>query len=286
MRIDGFADLHLHTTHSDGQHAPKAVIDKCASTGLRAVSIVDHDDVSAISEATRCGENVGIEVIPGVELSVTWEGYDLHVLGYCIDHENADLINYLNIFKKARIERARQIVEKLGALGVTIPFEAVQHLAGPGTIGRPHIAQVLVENGLVKSFQDAFDRFIGDGKPANVLKYKIDLENALKLIRSAGGVSVVAHPGLQLDIREIEKLTQAGIDGIEVIHPAHDDDRVQLYRKLAYDHNLVETGGSDFHGGKKGDSVLGKHRIPYDWVTRVKALADEIKTGSESLYDH
>jgi predicted metal-dependent phosphoesterase TrpH len=286
METHGFADLHLHTNHSDGQHAPTAVIDKCASNGLRAVSIVDHDDVSAISEAIRRGEEKGVEVIPGVELSVTWEGYDLHVLAYCIDHESTDLTDYLNVFKSARVDRASKIVEKLGELGASIAFEAVQHRAGPGTIGRPHIAQVLLKDGLVRSFQDAFDRFIGDGKPANVQKYKIDLENALKLIRSAGGVSVVAHPGLQLELRDIEKLTEAGIDGIEVIHPTHDDDQVQLFRKHAYDYDLLETGGSDFHGGKKGETVLGKYRIPYDWVSRTKALADGIKTGSESLYDH
>ncbi len=272
-----FADLHLHTNHSDGRYSPHAVIDRTVRLGLKAVAIVDHDDVSAFPTAFEYGQERGVEVISGVELSVGWQGYDLHVLGYCIDGTSADLIRYLDLFKSERISRARRIVEKLEGLGMPIAFEAVQAKAGHGTIGRPHIAQVLIEDGFVYSFQDAFDRFIGDGKPANAEKYKIDLEKALELLKSAGGLSVIAHPGLQLSADDVLKLVEAGVDGIEVIHPAHNEEQIGFYRELARDHDLLQTGGSDFHGGKKGESVLGKIKIPYEWVMRIKEQAQKLQ---------
>ena len=269
----GYADLHLHTNHSDGQYSPKEIIDRSVLLGLKAIAIVDHDDIGAFPEAAGYANERRIEVIPGVELSVTYAAYDLHILAYCFDPTNYELVEHLNLFKQERINRAKSIVSKLNELGIPIAFDAVRQKAGPGSIGRPHVARVLVEDRHVYSFQEAFDRFIGDGKPANVEKYKIGLHQALELIRLAGGVCSVAHPGLQLKDEDLLDIIQIGVDGIETVHPNHNRQQTLFYRELAHKNGLLETGGSDFHGGGKGEDAFGKFKIPYEAVLKIKQLA-------------
>ncbi|MFQ5602886.1 MAG: PHP domain-containing protein [bacterium] len=267
-----YADLHLHSFHSDGHYSPVDLIDKSLAQGLKAIAIVDHDEIGAIPEALQYGSSKGVEVLTGVELSVSYKHYDLHILAYGFDPEHAELVEYLQFFKEERIKRAKKIVEILCTLGMPLSFEAVRRMAGPGTIGRPHIAKLLVGEGYVHSFQDAFNKYLGDGKPANVKKYKIDLDSAFALVKNAGGVCSIAHPGLLLKDHDLIMLIKSGIGCIEVIHPQHTLEQTQYYSDLAKSYDLVETGGSDFHGGRKGEEVLGKYKIPYEQVLRLKYL--------------
>lgn len=281
---NGYADLHLHTNRSDGHCSPRELIDKCVSHGLRAISIVDHDDISALNEAVEYGRQCGIEVIPGVELSVSFRMHDLHILGYAFDYRNAELVGYLDFFKKERVKRARTTVEKLAELGMPISFDAVLKEAGSGTVGRPHVAHVLLEEGYVHSFQEAFNRYLGDGKPGNVKKYKMEIDRALKLISQAGGVSSIAHPGLQLTHEDTLEIIKAGIDGIEVVHPRHNEEATSFFSNLASENGLLGTGGSDYHGSEKGDGVLGKYKVPYEAVTKLKEAAS--RQNHKSSFGH
>lgn len=274
--IHGDADLHLHTTHSDGYFSPIQLIDKVHALGLRAVAIVDHDEISAISEAIHYGYSKGIEVLPGVELSISFNGQDVHILGYCFDFEDANLIRYLSLFREERLKRARSIVNKLAQEGLSIHFDDVMEKAGSGSVGRPHVANVLLEHGYVKSFQQAFDKYLGDGKPANIRKYSIDFETAQDLIHSAGGVCSIAHPGIQLSDRDVMTLIKLGVPCLEAVHPKHRAEKTRFYRNLAENHGLQITGGSDFHGGTKGEETLGKYTVPYQTVAELKKLTGYI----------
>ncbi|HEX9654009.1 MAG TPA: PHP domain-containing protein [bacterium] len=266
----GHADLHLHTNRSDGYYSPKELIDLIATHGLRAIAIVDHDEISGLHEAIDYGSGIGIEVISGVELSVNYLNYDLHILAYCFDPQNSQLVDHLKMIRIERLKRARKIVEKLNRLGMPIAFDAVLKKSGAGSVGRPHIAGVLLDEGYVYSFQDAFNRYLGDGKPANIDKYRMDIQATVNLVRAAGGICSIAHPGLMLGPEDLLFLIKAGVQGIEVVHPKHNPEQQRNYRTLVQAYGLVETGGSDFHGGKKGDDVLGKYTIPYVAVARMK----------------
>ncbi|MFQ5648333.1 MAG: PHP domain-containing protein [bacterium] len=270
----GDVDLHLHTCHSDGYYTPNDLIDKVHSHGLSAIAIVDHDEIGALPEAIQYGKSKNIEVLPGVELSVYFRGQDIHVLGYCFDYHDSDLLDYLGLFRRERLKRARQIIEKLALSGIHISLDDVLEKGGAGSIGRPHIANVMLENGVIDSFQEAFDRFLGDGKPANVEKYKIDVYTAVSIVKSAGGICSIAHPGIQVQNRDLMPLFKMGIQGIEVVHPKHREEKTDFYRNLARNHGLLATGGSDFHGGPKGEEALGKYTVEYEIVGQMKALGN------------
>jgi hypothetical protein len=270
---NGFADLHLHTNRSDGYYSPKELVDLIRPLELCAIALADHDDISGLDDAIEYAARFGIEVITGVELSVNYLHYDLHVLAYCFDHRNSQLVDHLKMIRIERLKRARKIVEKLNNLGMPISFDSVLKKAGAGSVGRPHIASVLLAEGHVHSFQDAFNRFLGDGKPANIDKYRLDIQTTISIVRDAGGVCSIAHPGQSLAYEDILFLTKAGVQGIEVVHPKHGEEQVKAYREFARAYGLLETGGSDFHGGKKGDDVLGKYTIPYTAVERMKEKA-------------
>lgn len=272
----GYADLHLHTNRSDGYCSPKELVDKALSHGLIAIAIVDHDEVSALDEAITYGKDQSLEVIPGVELSVSYRQLDLHILGYCIDYNNANLVEYLNSFKEERLRRAERMVNILTDMGMPISFEAVLRKAGSGSVGRPHIAHVLVEEGYVYSFQEAFDKYIGNVKPAYVEKFKLDVDIAIRLINAAGGVSSIAHPGLDLSEEDLIMLIKSGINGIEAIHPKHDKGQIHYYSEIANRNGLLVTGGSDYHGGKKGDEILGQYKVSYEVVKKMKELSSAL----------
>jgi len=269
---NGYADLHLHTHHSDGQCSPQEVVDKCSAYGLRAIAIVDHDEISGLPEAIEYGRAKGLEVLTGVELSVSFQNLDIHVLGYGFDCTHGPLVDYIAFLKEERVKRARRIVQRLAQMGMPLTFEAVLEKAGMGSVGRPHIAHALVEAGYVNSFQEAFNRFLADGRPANIRKHKIDITAAMKLIAEAGGVCALAHPGLQLRDEQVLQLAKVGLDAIEVVHPKHTPERVRFYRDLAESNGLLATGGSDFHGGARGEESLGKYTIPYEIVVQIKRL--------------
>jgi len=252
-------DLHMHTFYSDGYNSPERLIEKANSQGIKILSITDHDSVNAISEAKEYAKKFGIEVIPGVEISTDIRDTEVHILGYFVDPDNKDLEHYLNFFREERYKRAIRMVNKLNILGLQITIDDVLVSAKDSAIGRPHIAQALLAKGQVKSFFEAFYKYIGNHAPAYERKVHLSPQSAFKIISDAGGLSFIAHPGNMPEIL-IKELIDAGVDGIEVIHPSHSPDQVKFYRGIVNEYFLLESGGSDFHGGKREDDEnLGKY---------------------------
>lgn len=247
---------------SDGTLTPAQLVELAAHKGLAALAVTDHDHLGGVADARRAGERLGVEVVAGVELSVAHEAGDVHLLGYLLDPEEPRLARRLAEFRGVRARRGHLIVEKLQALGVEISFEDVARAAGPGagSIGRPHVARALVEKRIVASVQEAFERWLAEGRPAYAPKAKIDAAEAIALVRGAGGVAVLAHPGLlpaPWRLRLVRELAALGLDGVEVEHPRHDSATRHALRELARELGLVVTGGSDFHGENKPDVDLG-----------------------------
>lgn len=251
-------DLHTHTSFSDGHLNPKELLKKASSQGIEVISITDHDSVNAFEVAKNCGDKYGIEVIPGVEISSDIRDSEVHILGYFIDPQNKELEHYLNFFREERYKRAIRIVEKLNILGLIISMEDVLKQAKNSAIGRPHIAQALLVNEQVKSYFEAFYKYLGNHAPAYERKVHLSPQSAFKIISDAGGLSFIAHPGNMPEIL-IKELIDAGVDGIEVVHPSHTPERVKFYRGIVNEYFLLESGGSDYHGGKREDEEnLGK----------------------------
>jgi len=260
--MDGKADLHLHTTYSDGALSPSELIDRARQAGLTAISITDHDHTGALDEAMQVAAHRGIEVIPGVELSTMVGESDVHILGYFIDHRDARLQEYLALFRSERRRRAERIVRKLNSMNVPLTIDGVMRRAGSGSVGRPHIATALVEEGLIGTYQEAFTRYIGFGKPAYEKKYMISPREAIGMIAAAGGLSFIAHPSTFLEEGMLLDIIHAGIDGIEVVHPSHTAELTAHYRGIVGEYFLLASGGSDFHGGRRNDAdALGRYTV-------------------------
>jgi hypothetical protein len=261
------ADLHLHTTYSDGALSPKVLVQRAHAAGLSVISITDHDNVGAIDEAIEAGRNFGIEVVPGVELSVALNEKDIHLLAYFFDYTNQKLQDYLAFFRYERLKRAERIVQKLNDINVSLNMDAVLDQAGIGSVGRPHIASALLEEGLIGTYHEAFMKYIGVGAPAYEKKYQLSPLEATQLIAQAGGLTFLAHPGKYTTDVELSTLIQAGLDGIEVVHPSHNEARQEFYRGVVHQYFLLECGGSDYHGGRKNDDqVLGSFTVPLQIV--------------------
>jgi len=261
------ADLHLHTTYSDGARSPKDIVQRAHAVGLSVISITDHDNVGAIDEAIEESKSLGIEVITGVELSVALNEKDIHLLAYFFDHTNQKLLDYLSFFRYERLKRAERIVQKLNDINIPLKLNAVLDQAGVGSVGRPHIASALMEEGLTDTYHEAFLRYIGAGAPAYEKKYQLSPLEATQLITQAGGLSFLAHPGKYTTDLELSTLIKAGLDGIEVVHPSHNEARQEFYRGVVDQYFLLECGGSDYHGGKKNDEgVFGVYTVSLDVV--------------------
>jgi predicted metal-dependent phosphoesterase TrpH len=252
-------DLHTHTIYSDGYFTPEKLIKKAQTHGIDTISITDHDSTNGIEEAGLYASKYGIEIIPGVEISTDIRDTEVHILGYFIDPKNKELEHYLHFFRDERHKRAIRIVKKLNLLGLNILMEDVLALAKNSAIGRPHIAQALMAKGQVKTFFEAFYKYLGNHAPAYERKVHLSPQSAFKIINDAGGLSFIAHPGNMPEIL-IKELIDAGVDGIEVIHPSHSPEQVKFYRGIVNEYFLLESGGSDFHGGKREDEEnLGKY---------------------------
>jgi predicted metal-dependent phosphoesterase TrpH len=263
-------DLHAHTIFSDGLLEPEALVARARDKGLVALAITDHDSIEALPRALA-GAQASLEVVPGIELSTSLEGADLHVLGYYLNPENAALRQRLERFKEERRARVEAIADRLASLGAPIDVARVFELAGPGVVGRPHVAQVLVESGHVTGQDEAFKRFLGLGGPAFVPRPSFTPFEAIELIHAADGVSVLAHPG-GLPDAWIERLAAAGLRGIEVWHPHHGAATVRRHRALARRLHLLETGGSDFHGERRS-ADLGEIQVPASVLATIKEAA-------------
>ncbi len=267
------ADLHTHTYYSDGYHTPEELIQFAKHAGLTHLAITDHDNVDAIDEATDIAHNYDMELVPGVEISAEHNGKETHILAYYFDYKNTELLEYLKNFRKERMKRAEKIVEKLNELDMALRIQDVlTHVKGNGSIGRPHIAVAMIEGGFVNNYYDAFNKYIGDDKPAYVKKPNISTKDAISLINRCGGLSFLAHPGKYMrHNNSLFEMIEFGIDGIEVIHPSHSDHDIEYFREIAGQYFLLESGGSDFHGGRINDaSILGRYFINELKLTAMK----------------
>ncbi len=268
-------DLHIHSTFSDGTFTPEEIIKLASKTGLAAVAITDHDNTDATLLAIKAGKKLGVEVVPGVELSVEPESprdEEIHILGYYIDWQDEDFQEKLRNFREARRERAYKILEKLERLGVKIDPQQLFEVAGKGSVGRMHVAKVLKDEGFVDYLQEAFDRYLAYGKPAYVAKSRLPSKEAIDLISRLGGISVIAHPLYGGNSREIiQKLKGLGLEGIEVYYTKHTPEDIKRFRSWAKAFSLLSTGGSDCHGGTLDEEVvIGNQEISYDLLAQLK----------------
>jgi predicted metal-dependent phosphoesterase TrpH len=275
-------DLHIHTTASDGQYTPSEIIHFARKRSLNVIAITDHDTTAGFEPARQAAQNAGGSpvVIPGIELSAEDTVGDVHMLGYFFDVHNVDFQNTLDAFRERRYHRGKLIVERLAALGMPVDWEHVVAIANGGAIGRPHVARALVEAGHVDSIGEAFERYIYNGGPAYVARKRLSPEEAVELIHTAGGVAVMAHPGLVegYEALIVERLVPAGLDGVEVVHPRNPETVRLNLRGLAARFDLVMTGGSDFHRPQEdGSLLLGTLNPPENCVA---ALRERVKRYS------
>lgn len=275
MRID----LHIHTTASDGTYTPLEIISHAQKLNLKAIAITDHDTVAGSYEALQAGIPPSLGFLTGVEISAARPPFyagsgSFHILGYSIRLDDPILNQTLEKLRWARKNRNPAILKRLGELGIALTLEEVREEAGEGQLARPHIAKLMLKKGIVTSMDEAFDKFLGTGKPAYVDKYRIECTSAIDIILGAGGIPVLAHPGL-LDYQNdtqlsemLARLKQMGIRGIEVYYPEHTPDQTRLFSKLAQDHALLMTGGTDFHGAMHPEINMGSGKgdlcIPYE----------------------
>ncbi|MBW3620598.1 MAG: PHP domain-containing protein [Actinobacteria bacterium] len=264
-------DLHTHTLLSDGTTTPEQNVQAAVELGLEGLGVTDHDTTAPFERALAAAEGTGLEIVPGTEFSAELDESSVHVLGYWVDPADGPLQTEMDRLRNERSRRAEQIVARFNDLGIAITFARVQELAGAAPIGRPHIARAVIETGAASEPTEVFDRWLQDGGPANVPKYAVDPVRAVELIRGAGGVAVVAHPGLYgrggagLAAEVIEAMAAAGMAGIEADHPDHGDEDRARYRDLARALGLVVTSGSDFHGEAKalrlGEATTSRDRL-------------------------
>jgi hypothetical protein len=271
-------DLHTHSNRSDGTFEPAEVVRLAAESALDVVALTDHDTTDGLAEALATGSVVGVEVVPGVEFSAEFDGNSVHVLCYWMDPQDAALQLELRRLREDRFRRGELMVGKLQELGLPVEFQRVRAIAGDATIVRPHIAQAMVEAGVVATEKEAFERYIGDGGPAHVAKHALDPVNAVALIDGAGGVCVLAHPGMWGDqssvpVELIERMAAAGMRGLEVEHPDHTPEVRERYRTLAGELGLIATGGSDCHGTRYDPVRLGTSLCEPEAFAALRALA-------------
>lgn len=271
-----YVDLHVHTTYSDGSFTPAQVVEKAAAADLAAVGIADHDSTLGIDEAMTAGSILDLEVVPAVELSCTVHGLDIHILGYYPDYKDPTLLRVLSKVRKERYKRAVEMVKRLKDVGVELSMEEVEEHAGPGSVGRPHIAEALLKNGYVKDFSEAFVRYIGYHSPAYVPKMDMRPKEAFDLIKSVGGIPVLAHPGTVRRDDIIPEFVRQGLEGIEVWHSKHDSSTSARLAEIAGCYGLLVTGGSDCHGHTQDVPLLGTVRVPYEILEELKSARENI----------
>jgi len=277
----GNIDLHLHTTASDGVMTPSEIVRYAKAKGLQAIAITDHDTIEGLEEGLSEGRRIDFEVIPGIEISAEHSPGSMHLLGFFINMHHPLLNERLGYLQRARAERNPKMVEKLNRLGIHVTYEEVLKASGGGQVGRPHFAEVLVEKGYARSFQEAFDRFLKKGALAYVEKFRFTAKESIHFINEAKGVAVLAHPNT-LNMKgysELEnlilQLVKQGLKGIEVYYPEHNATDVAQYKSLAERYGLLVTGGTDYHGMEKNGLDIGVGRggmkIPYSIIESLKA---------------
>ena len=269
-------DLHLHTTASDGRCTPQELVDRAASAGVTAMAVTDHDTTAAVAEVQALAGARGIDAISGIEITAIEAGRDVHILGYFIDPGNPQLVGFLSRQRAERIARVKAVGDRLSQLGVPIditPMLARAEEDAGRSIGRPQIARAMVAAGHVADTREAFDRWLATGRPAFVPRVGAPPEEVIPLVRGAGGLTSLAHPGQTAIDTRISELCVAGLDAIEVYHPDHDSASTERYRQLASRLGLLVTGGSDFHGDPSHGSEPGSVTLPDDAWLRFRAAA-------------
>lgn len=278
------ADLHIHSTISDGLLSPWEIVGWAAKKQLKAISITDHDSIGGLYDAISCGIKQGIEVIPGIELSTEYEGVEVHILGYFIDYKNNTLNSFLKMLVESRVDRAHKMIKKLNSLGVKIDFDDIcTNTQDASSIGRPHIARAMVKAGYATSVEDAFNKYLSFGRPAFVERYKVSPYEATELITACRGLSSIAHPGLIINVDKpklIKKLMDWGLSCIEVYHSRHTAEDVYTFETLADEYGLIPTGGTDCHGELiNGCPSIGDVTVPYKSVQLMK----EAKNNTDNI---
>lgn len=275
--MSAVVDLHLHTLASDGCLSPTELVRLAAGQGLKTVAVTDHDTTGGLAEALEAAKEFPeLRVIPGIELSADVPGDEVHVLGYFINPDDADLQAELLRFRAGRVDRAKTMVEKLAQLGIHVEWERVQHFAGDGAVGRPHIAMALVEAGYCQEPKDAFPEYLGRNGLAYVERVKLTPADAVGMIRRAGGAAVLAHPAYMNDMEAgIANLSGIGLAGMEVHYAKYRDDTIRQLARLARQYELIPCGGSDYHGMGNSDECLpGENGPPLDSVEKLEAAAE------------
>lgn len=267
-------DLHNHTTASDGIFTPKELVYHASAKGLAAIGITDHDTTDGICEAKKAGKNYGIEIIPGIELNAQEDNVEIHILGYYMDYNLPWFQDILTKIRDARYYRAEKMVNNLvNIFGMDLEFEdIIQKAGGKHNISRTHIARAMIDKGIVKSVSEAFEKYIGEGCKAYVKRYKLTVSEGINIIKEAGGVPVLAHPGLIGDDTIVERIISYGILGIEAYHSKHTYQQSQKYAKLAEANGLIITGGSDCHGD--GSPMVGDVTITYNTINELRRIAN------------
>ena len=294
--MNGKIDLHTHSTLSDGTYTPADLVCYAKVKGLRAMALTDHDSVEGLEEAVALGRKIGVEIIPGVELSAEFPEGAMHLLGFFVERTSPSFLRRLSLLQVARRERNPKIVKKLQGLGFKITEEEVAAAAGGGQVGRPHFARVLMKKGYVQTITEAFERYLGEGRPACIEKAQFSPEECIDLIHEANGVAVLAHPNtLRLPVEKwgplFERLVKSGLDGIEVYYSTHTPEETARYERLAAEWNLVKTGGSDFHGQIKPNIDLGigtgALQVPYSLLDDLrKRKADQTRSTYQGRDRH
>jgi predicted metal-dependent phosphoesterase TrpH len=277
-------DLHLHSTVSDGRLPPGDLVRKAHSHGVRVMALSDHDTTDGVAEAQRVGESLGVRVIPAIELSTDLPGASIHVLGLFLNHQNDEFQATIRGFREARLERAKEMVEALTRLGAPIKLERVFEIAGEGSVGRPHVAEALLEAGHIQSIDEAFDRFIGRGGPAYFEGFRLEPAEGIRLIHSVGGLASWAHPN-ELDGKDwrqyLPAVVEAGVDGLEVYYSKEYGPEIAAQMHQAcLTHDLVPTVGSDFHGFGTLAVPPGSVESPSDLLERLEARVERIRANS------
>jgi hypothetical protein len=265
-----FADLHLHTTFSDGTYTPEEVVAQAQRHGLRALALTDHDTVEGCPRMAAASQTAGIEFISGSELTAELDGHELHLIGYYLDTADPKLLGELAKFQKARQNRIHEMVARINGLGIPLRPESVFALANCQAPGRPHVARALVQEGFCGGLDEAFERFLKKSRPAWVPKFKMSAPEAIGLVHAAEGLAVLAHPGLNRCDELIPQVVEAGLDGLECFHSKHTPSMTEHYLRMAQSHRLLVTGGSDCHGLSKGKPLIGTVKLPYEYVQQLK----------------
>ena len=275
-----FADLHLHTLFSDGTFTPEELVLNAQKHGLACIALTDHDTVEGCARAAAAGAAVQMEFIPGAELTAEHEEIEVHILGYFLDTKNEVLLAKLARFQADRQNRIQAMCAALNQQGIPLKAEAVFALANCQSPGRPHVARAMVKEKLIGNLEEAFERYLKKGRPAWVPKTKMSALESVELIHQAGGLAVMAHPGLNRSDEIIPDLVEAGLDGIECFHTKHSTVMAERYLEIAEKHDLLVTGGSDCHGFSKKAPLIGTVRLPYEHVERMKARIAERKAAA------